>query len=115
MKLAIVGSKTFTNYDYLVQSIKDNFNILEITEIISGGAEGADTLAERFAEENKIKITVFEAEWTKYGRPAGMIRNKDIIKNCDYVIAFWDGKSPGTKDSINLSIQKKKFCKIIYV
>lgn len=75
---------------------------------MSGGAKGADSLAERFAKENNIETMIFPADWDKYGKNAGYIRNKDIISNSDIVIAFWDGKSKGTKISIDLAKQSSK-------
>lgn len=72
----------------------------KIVLIVSGGAQGADKLAEKFAEDNKIDKLIFKAEWDLYGPRAGMIRNEDIVKNSDVVIAFWDGKSKGTNNSI---------------
>jgi hypothetical protein len=102
MKIAIVGSRTFNDYQKLKEEIEKLISSgLVIEEIISGGAKGADTLAERFSiENNKIKFTVFKPEWAKYGRAAGKIRNTLIIENCDMLLAFWDFTSRGTKDSI---------------
>lgn len=111
MKLAIVGSRKFTNYELLDETL----STLEepITEIISGGASGADALAEQWAKEKDIPITVHKAEWAKYGRAAGPKRNKKIIEACDVCVAFWDGQSKGTKDSITLSKKAGKKTKII--
>lgn len=114
MKLAIVGSRDFNDFDLLEQKIKENYCLSEITEIISGGASGADTLAEDFADKYKIKKTIFEAKWELYGKSAGMKRNILIIKNCTNVIAFWDGKSKGTENAINLALKNGKTVKIIY-
>ncbi|MBF0266656.1 MAG: DUF2493 domain-containing protein [Gammaproteobacteria bacterium] len=100
MKLAIIGSRSFNNYDLLKSTLNDNFN--NITCIISGGAKGADSLAEKYAFENNIATIIFKPDWKKYGRGAGIIRNKDIISNSDAAIAFWDGESKGTLNSINL-------------
>ena len=106
-KVAIVGSRNFDDYELLSERLKNYVG--NISEIISGGAKGADSLAEMFADEYGIKKTIFKAEWDKFGRSAGIIRNKDIVKNCDVLIAFWDGKSKGTKNSIDLAtIQNKK-------
>ena len=69
--------------------------------IISGGARGADTLAERYAKEANYKLEVFKADWTKHGKQAGFIRNGYIITAADAVVAFWDGTSRGTLDTIN--------------
>jgi hypothetical protein len=112
MKLAIVGSRTFSNYAELVRCINLNYDISQITDIISGGAKGADSLAEIFAKENNINLIVFKADWDKYGKRAGFIRNCDIIDACDSCIAFWDGHSAGTKHDIELCRKKGKECKI---
>ena len=114
MKLAIVGSRTFNDYDMLVDFIKDNYNIDEITHVISGGARGADFLGERFAEEFNKELIVFPAEWKKYGKSAGFKRNVDIIETCDECVCFWDGESHGTKHDIELCEKMEKPCKICY-
>jgi hypothetical protein len=106
MKLAIIGSRSFTNFEYLTEILTEYAS--EISEIISGGAPGADKLAEQWANTHNIPITVFEADWGKYGRSAGPMRNHDIIANCDKCIAFWDGESTGTGHSISLCIKYKK-------
>lgn len=112
MKLGIVGSRDFNNYlEFQVAVLPFLSNI---TEIVSGGAKGADSLAERFAVEHNIKMTVFKPDWNKYGRSAGMIRNKDIVENSDFVLAFWDGVSKGTKNSINRCKKLGKPFNIIY-
>ena len=107
MKLAIVGSRTFTNYDLLEQTVLEKFNIEDIEQIISGGAKGADTLAEQFAKKYNRPIVIFKPDWS-LGKMAGLLRNNDIINACDTVIAFWDGSSTGTKNSINIGTKLKK-------
>lgn len=96
INLGIVGSRTFTDYELLKQHI-DPANI---AAIVSGGAIGADTLAERFAEEHQIPMIIFKPDYAKHGRAAPFVRNTAIIEASDVVIAFWDGKSTGTLDSI---------------
>jgi hypothetical protein len=100
MKIAIIGSRTFDNYSLLQETLK--LYKSKITLIVSGAAKGADSLGEKWALENNIKTLIFPANWNKYGKRAGFIRNEDIIKNCDCVIAFWDNKSKGTAHSISL-------------
>lgn len=112
MKLAIIGSRTFDNYD-LLKNILEPYKS-EISLIISGGAKGADKLGEKWAEENNIKTLIFLADWEQYGKKAGFIRNHDIIKNCEGVLAFWDGKSKGTAHSLELAKKHKKYIRIIY-
>lgn len=114
MKLAIVGSRTFDDYGMLIKFIRENYDIDSITHIISGGARGADTLGERFADEFNKEKTIFPAEWKKYGKKAGFLRNVDIIKNCDECVCFWDGESHGTKHDIDLCVEMRKPYKICY-
>lgn len=113
MKLAIIGSRTFDNYDFLTEILEPHKS--KVTLVISGAAKGADSLGEKWAIQNKIETLIFPANWKKYGKRAGFIRNEDIIKNCDYVIAFWDGKSKGTAHSISLCKKLNKLYEIIYV
>lgn len=107
-KLAIVGSRTFNNYDLLSETVLDHIDIQAISHIISGGAKGADSLAEQFASNWDIPTIIFKPDWNKYGRGAGMIRNKQIISESDIVIAFWDGVSKGTKNSIDTAVKLNK-------
>lgn len=102
MILAIVGSRTFSDYKLLDETLTRFNQDNPITEIVSGGARGADSLAEKWANTNNIPVVVFPAEWEKYGRRAGMIRNRLIISECEHCIAFWDGVSHGTKNDIDL-------------
>lgn len=100
MKLAVIGSRNFNNYEKL-KSILDKYQDV-IIEVVSGGAHGADSLAEKWANERGKKVTVFLPDWGKFGKSAGLVRNKKIIESCDKCVAFWDGKSRGTKNSIDL-------------
>jgi len=114
MKLAIVGSRTFNSY-----SILENYvNLLRleypnINLIISGGAIGADKLGETYARIHNIPTTIYKPDWNKYKKAAGIYRNTDIISNSDIIIAFWDGQSKGTLDSINKAQQYNKILWII--
>lgn len=110
MKYAIIGSRNFNDYN-LIKNELSSYN--NITEIISGGAIGVDSLAKKYANENNIEIIEFFPNWKKYGKSAGVIRNKLIIENCDIVIAFWDGLSKGTKSSINIANKLNKNLKIV--
>jgi hypothetical protein len=115
MKLAIIGSRNFNNYEIFKKEvdifiIENNFTV---DLIISGGAKGADSLGERYAREYDLPTQIFYPNWDKYGKKAGYLRNIDIVKSSDAVIAFWDGSSPGTKSSIDLAIKENKILKII--
>ena len=113
MKLAVVGSRDFNDYDLLKLKLDIIHKRKSITLIVSGGAKGADSLAERWAKENRIELLIFLPDWDKYGKKAGYLRNEDIIKNSDAVIAFWDGESRGTLSSINLAKKYEKSCFIV--
>lgn len=91
MKVAIVGSRT-VQISNLGEYIPD-----EATEIISGGAAGVDTCAKKYALSHGIKLTEYLPDYRRYGRGAPLKRNITIIQNADLVLAFWDGKSRGTK------------------
>lgn len=96
MKVAVIGSRGFNDYEL----VKTTLSSLNITLLVSGGAKGADSLGERYAKENNINTLIFKPDWEKHGKAAGMIRNTDIVNNAETIIAFWDGESKGTKDSI---------------
>jgi hypothetical protein len=97
MKVAVIGSRGFNNYEL----VKETLSKINITLIVSGGAKGADTLGEQYAKDNGIETKIFLPDWEKHGKAAGMLRNTDIINESEVVIAFWDGSSKGTLDSIN--------------
>lgn len=91
MKVAVIGSRGLSVTD-LGRYLPEN-----TTEIVSGGAKGVDTSAREYALSHGIKLTEFLPEYTKYGRSAPLKRNITIIEYSDIVLAFWDGKSRGTK------------------
>ena len=91
MKVAVVGSRNLTINnlgDYLPK---------DTTEIVSGGARGIDRCARAYAKSHNIKLTEFLPEYERYGRSAPLKRNLQIISYADMVLAFWDGKSHGTR------------------
>ena len=106
MKIAIVGSRSITEID-----LKQYISICD--EIVSGGARGVDFCAAEYAKENNIKLTEFLPEYTRYGKAAPIIRNKQIVDYADEVLIFWDGKSKGTLSVIKYAEKSKKPCKII--
>ena len=103
MKLIIAGGRNFTDYDLLKTKIDRILSNTESVEVVSGGARGADALGERYAKERSHSCTIFPADWDKYGRGAGYIRNKQMAQYATHLIAFWDGKSKGTKHMITLA------------
>jgi len=108
MKIAIIGSRSFFDYELLKSTVNDyrDKNSVVYELMVSGGAGGADRLGERYAKEHDIPTRIFYPDWDKFGKRAGFLRNQDIINNSDLVFAFWDGVSKGTKSSIDLAKQK---------
>lgn len=115
MKLAIIGGRDFSDYSLLCNVAGKFFdNDGDIDLIVSGGAKGADSLGARYANANRIPLLEYKPDWEKHGKAAGMIRNKDIINEADVVLAFWDGVSKGTANSLGLAKRSKKPTMIIY-
>ena len=107
MKIAIIGSRNL-NVTNLNDYIPAN-----ASEIISGGAKGIDSCAEAYAIANCIKLTVFRPDYEKYSKAAPLRRSDLIIDCADTVIAFWDGKSRGTKYVIDRCRHMGKEIKVI--
>jgi hypothetical protein len=107
MKLAIVGSRGITrlNLDEYITEKPDC--------VISGGAKGIDTLAWAWAVENHIDMVVHKPDYARYGRAAPLRRNDTIISEADKVIAFWDGKSHGTRYDIKQARRLGKEVEIV--
>ena len=115
-KVIIAGSRGFSNYkllkekcnEYLREKRKE-YNII----IISGGARGADTLGEKYAQDEGFSLEVFPANWNKFGKSAGFKRNEQMAEVADALIAFWDGKSHGTKHMIEIMENKKLLVRVV--
>ena len=122
-RLGIVGSRHYDNYPEFCSNLNQLISIYGLpTKVISGGhlsknnlvKPGADTLAWKWANDNHIPITEYEAEWDIYGRAAGPIRNKLIVNDIDVLIAFVAPNSSGTRNTISLA-QKQPHIKIYVV
>ena len=100
MKLAIVGSREFEDYDLLCVEVAKIQETQTIDLIVSGGAKGADTLAKKFAARNKIPLMEFLPDYDRYGRGAPLQRNTLIVQNSNVVLAFVTASSRGTWDTI---------------
>lgn len=106
---AVIGSRHFSDYT-LLKSILD---IKQPEKIISGGAAGADSLARSYSREKGIELQEFLPDYDSYARKAPIIRNKLIIDSADQVVAFWDGKSKGTKNAVDYALQQGKSVEVV--
>ena len=102
MKLAIVGSRNITKID-----IASHINV-QPTLIISGGAKGVDSIAANYAHANNIELLVIKPDYKAHRQGAPIRRNEAIVLKCDQVLAFWDGKSRGTKYTIDFAQKHNK-------
>lgn len=106
-RVIIAGGRDFNNYENLASAMDLYLtNQKKKIVIVCGMAKGADMLGERYAKERGYEIAYFPAEWNRYGRSAGMVRNIQMAYNADAVCAFWDGKSRGTKHMIDTAIER---------
>ena len=103
MKIIIAGGRNFRDYDKLRESCDNLLVNQKEVEIVSGTAAGADTLGERYAQEKGYEVKKFPAQWDLYGKSAGYKRNQQMAEYADGLIAFWDGKSRGTKHMIDIA------------
>ena len=103
MKTIIAGSRDIDDVFLVTEAIaKSGFCI---SEVVSGKARGVDSCGEEFAKEFGIPIKEFPADWARYGKAAGAIRNEQMAKYAEALIAVWDGRSPGTKNMIKIAKQ----------
>ena len=109
MKLIIAGGRDFNKGEVLYKTLY-GLELDIIDEVVCGDAKGADTLGAEWAHMKSIPVKHFPAEWDKYGKAAGFIRNAEMADYADFLLAFWDGKSKGTAHMIKtMSIKKKPY------
>ena len=114
MKVIIAGGRNFNDYKLLRKFCDKVLSKQTKIEIISGTAKGADKLGEKYANEKEFPITQFPANWNRYGKSAGYKRNMEMAEYADALIAFWDGKSKGTKHMIDIAKANNLKVRICY-
>ena len=116
-KVIIAGSRGFNDYGLLRAKVdillSRKVSALNEIVILSGHCNGADLLGEKYAREKKYRVETYLPNWDMYGRAAGPIRNAEMARNANALIAFWDEKSPGTKNMINEAQENKLEIRII--
>jgi len=115
-KVIIAGSRGFSNYRLLheqcnkyLREKRKTHNII----IVSGHARGADLLGEKYCEDEGFTLEIYPADWKKFGKRAGFRRNEQMAEVADALIAFWDGKSHGTKHMIDIMNEKNLQVKVV--
>lgn len=107
-RVIIAGSRHYADYSQL-RDVCDNLLADKCQThrivIVSGGAQGADSLGENYARERGYALKRYPAQWDKYGRAAGPIRNAEMARNADALVLFWNGKSRG---SLNMKQEAEK-------
>ncbi len=111
VRLAVVGSRGWSDRARLFAVLDDRSPLA----VVSGGAGGADTLAEEWARSRGVPCTVIRPDYAKHGRGAPLIRNKTIVESADAVLAFWDGKSRGTLNAIDHARKAGKDVEIVSI
>lgn len=115
-RIIIAGGRDFNDYNLLKEKVDNLISEKRKTHqiyIVSGKARGADSLGEKYANENGLNIVEFPADWDKHGKSAGYKRNLEMAENADALIAFWDGDSRGTKHMIDIAKEKNLPTRII--
>lgn len=103
----VVGSRDFSDYEFMKRKLDKVLARQTNVMIVSGGARGADSLAERYAREKNYPLRVFPARWDELGKSAGYIRNREMHEFISHspkrgCCAFWDGQSRGTAHNFKL-------------
>lgn len=114
MRTIIAGGRDFQDYALLYREAEDFFHILHsFPTIVTGGARGADSLGKKYALEEEVKHREFPAKWDEYGKSAGYRRNVEMAEYAEALLAFWDGKSKGTKHMIDIALEKGLLVKVV--
>jgi hypothetical protein len=113
VRTIIAGSRSITDYDDLLSAMTQLD--WEITEVVSGTADGVDQLGERWAKARDIPIAKFPAQWNRYGRGAGYKRNEEMAQFADALLAVYDGTSKGTQHMIDIARERKLKVKVVLI
>lgn len=110
MKVIIAGSRTITDYASVLKAIINSK--IDITEVVCGCAFGVDRLGQQWANVNNVPVKEMPADWSKHGKSAGPIRNREMAEYADAAIIIWDGHSKG---ALNMIQEIKKINKPYFI
>ena len=112
MRYIVAGSRNFQNYGLMEETL-NSLNLSPDDEIVCGDARGADLLGAQYGTQYKIPVIHFPADWNRYGKAAGHIRNAEMAEYGDFLVAFWNGTSRGTANMIQAMKRKGKHGKVV--
>lgn len=113
-RVIIAGTRSFDDYNLLREKCDFFFQKKKPTAIVCGEARGADTLGKRYAMEHHVPVISMPADWELHGKKAGHLRNQEMARCADALIAFWDGQSRGTRDMIEIAAEKGIPIRVVY-
>lgn len=114
--IAVIGSRNFSDYPFFAEKLEHLLQNLSDYSFVSGGTKsGGDFLIKRYSKENNFKLVEHLPDWELHKKAAGVIRNKLIINDATHVIAFWDGTSRGTANSLKLAEKRNLPIKIVQI
>lgn len=112
-KLIIAGSRTINDKVHIFGLLDELCS--NVTEVICGMAKGPDLFGKEWAESRNIPVKEFPAHWEQWPHKAGFMRNLVMADYADELIAFWDGKSPGTRHMVQCMVSRKKPFQVILI
>jgi hypothetical protein len=114
MRLIVAGSRTFSNKEKVFKNLDNIYKHFPELEIVSGLAKGPDSFGKQWAAVNRVPCHEFPANWDKYGKRAGFVRNEEMAHFGDAALIYWDGKSPGSKSMIKLANEAGLKVAVVY-
>ena len=103
MRVIVAGSRSIRDYSLVWRALYDSGFEGEITEIVSGTAQGVDRVGESWAQRHQIPVHRFPADWSRFGRRAGFLRNRQMAEYADALVLVWDGQSRGSALMLRLA------------
>jgi hypothetical protein len=107
-RVIVAGSRDVTSLEMVEAAVQSSTFVNRLTEIVSGGARGVDQLGEHWARSRGVPVRQFLADWNRYPRTAGRLRNNEMAEYADALVAIWDGHSRGTKHMIEAMLARSK-------
>lgn len=114
-KLAVVGSQNFPYIPRATLLLEEIVKNTGIDTIVSGGADGIDTMAEEYADKNSLEKIIHPAEIDNLGRSVGFVRNEFIVRDADAILIFWYKKSNGTEHTLNIAKSSGKPVHLLHI